>query len=109
VLARLQHPGNRPLCRPRFRRQPANQLYLAMEWLDGEDLAARLARGTALGGRDGDAGCAGASLALDAAHEHGVIHRDIKPGNLFLVEGDLARVKVLDFGIARLGHARAAP
>jgi serine/threonine-protein kinase len=75
--------------------------YLVMEFLEGEDLGGRLER------LDGplvmpDALAIG-SLALEAlgaAHEAGVIHRDLKPDNLFLcVDG---RVKILDFGIARL-------
>jgi tetratricopeptide (TPR) repeat protein/predicted Ser/Thr protein kinase len=78
--------------------------FLAMEWLEGEDLAMRL-------GRSGlkveetltlmRRVCAG----LSAAHDQGVVHRDLKPANLFLVEGRPEAVKLLDFGVARLLEA----
>jgi hypothetical protein len=78
----------------------AGEPFLAMEWLEGESLSQRLARdelaleeSLALGARVAD--------ALAAAHQLGVVHRDIKPSNLFLAGGDAARVKVLDFGVAR--------
>jgi eukaryotic-like serine/threonine-protein kinase len=75
--------------------------YLAMEWLDGEDLAQRLAREPL----SGDASMrliTRVAAALGAAHARGVVHRDIKPSNLFLVGGDVERAKVLDFGIAHV-------
>ncbi|WP_437717224.1 protein kinase [Sorangium sp. So ce448] len=74
--------------------------YLAMEWLDGEDLAARLRRGP-LGLDESLALAARAAEALGAVHLRGVVHRDVKPANLFLPGGDVAAVKILDFGIAR--------
>ena len=80
--------------------------YLAMEWLEGEDLAERLARGPLsveetlrLGIRVAD--------ALGTAHARGVVHRDVKPSNLFLEGGDAGRVKVVDFGVARANVAGA--
>jgi serine/threonine protein kinase len=81
--------------------------FLAMDWLDGEDLACRLAR-TALSVEDSFRLVRHASEGLAAAHERGVIHRDIKPSNLFLVGGDPAEVKVIDFGVARLEGGAAA-
>ncbi|MGK4005203.1 protein kinase [Sorangium sp. So ce1036] len=78
--------------------------YLVMEWLEGEDLAARLARGPL----EVDESVALATAVADIlglAHERGVVHRDLKPSNLFLPGGRIDSVKVLDFGIARLGHA----
>jgi tetratricopeptide (TPR) repeat protein len=75
--------------------------YLVLEWLDGEDLGQRLARGP-LGVGESVALATHVAEALAAAHAQGIIHRDIKPSNLFLVSGAIDRVKVLDFGVARL-------
>jgi serine/threonine-protein kinase len=72
--------------------------YLVMERLDGESLAARLARCGRLD--ESEARRLGAAIAdaLAAAHDRGIVHRDLKPGNIVLV-GDQPRV--IDFGIAR--------
>jgi tetratricopeptide (TPR) repeat protein len=75
--------------------------FLAMEWLEGEDLAALIARQT-LSTADALFVIRRAAEALGYAHGRGIIHRDVKPENLFLPMGDISRVKVLDFGIARL-------
>jgi len=78
--------------------------YLAMEWLEGEDLAMHM-RGDGLDARDAVVLATRVAEALGAAHERGIVHRDIKPSNLFLVGGDPARVKILDFGVARMQTA----
>ncbi|UQA63745.1 protein kinase [Polyangium aurulentum] len=80
---------------------PSGEPYLVMEWLSGETLAERLARG-GLRLEESIALVRTVAEALAAAHARGIVHRDIKPGNLFLVDGSIERVKVLDFGIARL-------
>jgi serine/threonine protein kinase len=74
--------------------------YLAMKLLQGETLDARLKREKEL--LVHEALRIGQEIAegLDAAHERGLIHRDIKPANIFL-EGTQARVKIVDFGLAR--------
>ncbi len=75
--------------------------WLAMEWLDGEDLADHLARGP-LPVADARALVMRVACALDVAHRAGIVHRDIKPSNVFLPARSLARAKLVDFGIARM-------
>jgi serine/threonine-protein kinase len=82
-----------------------------MEFLDGESLAARLARiGTLDTAEVADIAHDTAS-ALQAAHDAGIVHRDLKPDNIFLAKADAGQrssgravVKVLDFGIAKLAY-----
>jgi tRNA A-37 threonylcarbamoyl transferase component Bud32/tetratricopeptide (TPR) repeat protein len=95
--------------------------YLVMEWLDGVDLAERLAgvradtaatlqiraaeraAGHQVGLPIAEVVALARRLAsaLGAVHRRGVIHRDLKPSNVFLVDGELARAKLIDFGTAR--------
>lgn len=82
------------------------QLYLVMEWLEGEDLAHRMARQALSVEESVDLGAAVAS-ALEAAHASGVVHRDIKPSNLVLLDREISSVKVVDFGIAQLAGSLA--
>jgi serine/threonine protein kinase len=74
--------------------------YLAMEWLEGIDLAGRLARGL-LEEREALGVARLAAQGLGAVHALGIVHRDVKPTNLFLVEGRTDDVRVIDFGVAR--------
>ncbi|HET9680577.1 MAG TPA: protein kinase, partial [Candidatus Limnocylindrales bacterium] len=73
--------------------------FIVMELVDGEDLATILRRSGALPPRQAARLVAQAARAIAAAHQHGFVHRDVKPGNI-LVTRD-GRVKVTDFGIAR--------
>jgi serine/threonine-protein kinase len=82
---------------------PDGRSYMVMDWLDGESLGERLVRGpvpvsetVAILDQVAD--------ALEAVHEQDVIHRDLKPDNIFLcpVRGGRTAVKLLDFGVAKL-------
>jgi len=103
VLADLRHPT---IVRYVAHGETRNgDPFLAMEWLDGIDLADRLVAGPltvdetlALGQRVAE--------GLASAHQLGLVHRDIKPSNLFLVGADVRRVKLLDFGIVRDGRSQ---
>ncbi len=74
--------------------------YLAMEWLEGQTLRQRLALGPLSIEESVDLTRRIAG-ALAHAHAQGIVHRDLNPANLLLVEGRVESVKILDFGLAR--------
>jgi len=76
--------------------------FIVMEYLEGEDLGARLERTGALDTEQTYQIVSQVARALVRAHAAGIVHRDLKPENIFLVPGDDQEVaKVLDFGIAK--------
>ena len=94
AAASVNHPN---ICQLYDIDDDAGQLYIAMEFLDGESLASRLSRGPVP--LDESVAIALATLsALEALHIAGVMHRDLKPSNIFLTPHC---VKLLDFGLAR--------
>ena len=91
-----------------FGRDEALGLYMVIEYLEGEDLEARLQRERWIG--EGDAATIGLQVArgLAKAHAVGIIHRDLKPANIFLTKRDDGAVlaKILDFGISKFEPER---
>jgi len=76
------------------------QPYLAMEYLQGQDLLARMQAPQRMSLRRRVDISIEICEGLDFAHVHGVVHRDIKPANIFITDSGM--VKILDFGLARL-------
>jgi len=105
IAARLDHPSIVQVLD--FNQLPTGEPYLVMEFLKGESLADRLrARGGSIPASQVQAIVLQVGSALQAAHAAGVVHRDLKPDNIFLVPTALGdQIKVLDFGISKLSQA----
>jgi Tol biopolymer transport system component len=97
AISSLNHPN---ICTLYDIGHQDNLEYLVMEYLEGETLALRLARG-ALPLRETLKIGMEVADALDKAHRGGIVHRDLKPGNVMLTKGG---AKLLDFGLAKSAH-----
>ena len=96
AIGRLDHPH---IVRAYDAREIEGRLVLVMEFVEGLDLGKIIRRLGQLGAPDACELARQAALGLQAAHEHGMVHRDVKPSNLMLTpEGE---VKLLDLGLAR--------
>ena len=82
-------------------------LYYVMELLDGQNLRELLERSGGMTARQAWPYVEQICAAVQGAHDRGVIHRDIKPENIYLLRGEGVRVKILDFGIAKLLQSNA--
>src|SRR5690606_683751 len=86
-----------------FGQAERHPVYFVMEFLDGQDLKSLLAVERALSWERVRHIALQITAALQAAHGFGVVHRDVKPGNIFVMPGvPQERIKVLDFGIAKV-------
>ena len=101
TVARLQHPHIVPILKAG---EVDGLPYFVMPYVDGESIDVRLRRTRTLGVRETLGIMKDVARALAFAHEHGVVHRDIKPGNVLLAAGSAT---VTDFGVAKaLSSAR---
>ncbi|HEU4728251.1 MAG TPA: serine/threonine-protein kinase [Kofleriaceae bacterium] len=108
VIGRLRHPSVVELIAAGL--HDDGRPYLCMELLDGEDLAAVIRRRGPVPASDALAILEPLCAALAAAHEHGIVHRDVKASNVVVCRapaGQRGRVVLLDFGIAKLSDAFA--
>jgi serine/threonine protein kinase/tetratricopeptide (TPR) repeat protein len=95
VVSSLNHPN---ICALHDVGEQDGVEYLVMEYIEGETLATRLMKG-ALPLEEALRYAEQIADALDQAHQHGVVHRDLKPGNIMLTRSG---AKLLDFGLAKL-------
>ena len=93
-----------------FGTTPSGDAYIAMEYVPGRTLKRRLDDQGAMDPGEAAQIIAMIAEGLDAAHRIGIVHRDLKPENIMIVEDAEAevRVKVLDFGIAKMANADAS-
>jgi eukaryotic-like serine/threonine-protein kinase len=102
LLASLSHPNIATL---HGLEESDGNRFIVMELVEGQTLARRLQKG-ALPVEEALEVCRQIAEGLEAAHEKGVIHRDLKPGNVMLTAD--GKVKILDFGLARVFRGEGA-
>ena len=94
IGTQLDHPGVMKV----FANTDASQIYMVMEWVDGELLRNILSREGKLPPQRAVHIALEVCDALDYIHTHGIVHRDLKPENIMVGAGD--KIKLIDFGIA---------
>ncbi len=116
AISQLNHPN---ICTLHDVGHQDGMSYLVLEYLEGDTLAARIARGP-VPATEALTIAIAICEALDKAHRQGIVHRDLKPGNVMLVKSGPAKstpqqsrgatqVKLLDFGLAKIAAVNAAP
>src|SRR5258705_1017443 len=85
--------------------EPSGMSFIAMEYVEGQNLKEVLAQGRPLSFEQAGDIVSQVAEALDFAHAKGIVHRDVKPANIILIEGN--RAKITDFGIAKIASGGA--
>jgi serine/threonine protein kinase len=100
IAGSIDHPGVVPIYEAG--EGDGQQLYIAMRFVEGTDLAALLRSEGALGPERALSLAGQLAAALDAAHERGLVHRDVKPSNAMVAPaGDVEHVYLCDFGLSK--------
>ena len=101
AAASLDHPN---ICTIHEIDESKGRIFIVLAFVEGQSLAKKVTEGPLA---IKEVLSVGAQLAegLAAAHEHGVVHRDIKPDNVMLLKGSRGLVKIMDFGLAQLSGA----
>ena len=97
AVSSLNHPN---ICTLFDIGQDGDRDFIVMEYLEGETLTRRIRSSGELSAREAAEIAVPVARGLAEAHAHGIVHRDIKPGNIFLTKQGV--VKIIDFGLARL-------
>jgi serine/threonine protein kinase len=106
AVSRIGHPNIIDIYD--FGRTETGRLYYVMEWLDGRELRAVMNERAPMPAADVRPYVEQICAAIHAAHEHSIVHRDLKPANIFVLNREPTKIKVLDFGVAKLIAADAA-
>src|SRR5438045_5090144 len=101
AAARLRHPS---CLRAYAFARDERHVYIAYEYIPGRTFREALRAG-ALSDTDAVEACAQVCEGLAHAHRAGILHRDVKPSNVLLAEGDGVSARLLDFGLARMAEA----
>ena len=101
AAARLRHPS---CLRAYAFARDSRHVYIAYEFVPGRTFRETLRAGE-LGDADAIEACAQVSEGLAHAHRSGILHRDVKPSNVLLAEGESVSARLLDFGLARMAEA----
>ena len=101
VAARFRHPNAIEIYDYADGKDGSGPMFMALEWVQGQELKDLIRAQGFIAPRQAVKILGQVLDALDAAHQAGIVHRDLKPANV-MVEDKTHRVKILDFGIAKL-------
>jgi hypothetical protein len=104
LAASIDHPNVIPVHEAG---ETNGSLFISMRWVEGTDLGTLIRRGGGLEPERATAIVAQVASALDAAHAHGLVHRDVKPANVLVAAGPFEHVYLTDFGLVKRLQASA--